>query len=251
MLPNYFHIGAAKAASTYLWRVFAEHPEICVPTHDNCSFFVCAYHKGLEWYRQTYFPHYNGQAIMAEFSNPYMLFEPALVRIKRDLGDVKLSLNLRNPIDLAYEQWVMQKHVQGELGRVWEEEMHYTIERALERSWQMFRSWIEPGFYAQHLRNVYRHFEPERVLVMFYDDLCADPDAFVKTFFEFLEVDASVESALVDQRIGFPGDKGSDTVTGDIARGLSEELRAELRLVFKDDIAELEDMTGRDLSAWT
>lgn len=32
MLPNWLHIGAAKCASSWLWRVCIEHPEICVPT---------------------------------------------------------------------------------------------------------------------------------------------------------------------------------------------------------------------------
>ena len=46
MRPNWLHIGAAKCASSWLWRVCIEHPDIYVPTEhrpdqpDNVNFFT-------------------------------------------------------------------------------------------------------------------------------------------------------------------------------------------------------------------
>ena len=54
MLPNFLHIGAAKSASTWLYRVCLEHPDIFVPPDaDNVNFFLSTYHRGLNWYEET------------------------------------------------------------------------------------------------------------------------------------------------------------------------------------------------------
>src|SRR5688572_24531671 len=80
-LPNFLHIGAPKAASGWLWRVCKEHPEIYVPTKpDNVNFFTVAYHRGLDWYSQSYFNEFAGQPAVGEFSNSYYTFEPAMQR---------------------------------------------------------------------------------------------------------------------------------------------------------------------------
>ena len=61
MLPNFIHVGAAKCASSWLWRVYQEHPDVYVPLHlDNVNFFVADYHKGLDWYQETYFDDWCG-----------------------------------------------------------------------------------------------------------------------------------------------------------------------------------------------
>lgn len=248
MLPGYIHAGSAKAASTYLWANCRDHPNIFVPERDNCSFFVCAYHRGLGWYEKEYFSGWDREQAVVEFSNSYMLFEPALARIARDLPEVKLSLTLRDPVDVCFLQWAHNKRNSYWLGEWSKLDPHF--EHMLTRSWQSFRAWAELGFYASHLKKVYRHFPKERVRVMLYEDLESDARAFVRGYFEFLGVDSSFVSSNVDTMVGFPGDRGWDNDDGDIARGLSGELRQELKNVFRDDVEELEDMIGRDLNTW-
>ena len=74
MLPNFIHVGAAKCASSWLWRVYQEHPDVYVPLHlDNVNFFVADYHKGLDWYQKTYFGDWCGEKAVGEMSNSYMV----------------------------------------------------------------------------------------------------------------------------------------------------------------------------------
>ena len=111
MLPNWLHIGGAKCASSWLWRVCIEHPEICVPTEhrpdqpDNVNFFTVHYHRGLDWYEQTYFDGYGGEPVVGEFSNSYYRHPPALDRIKQHLLNVKLTLTIRHPVERAFLNW--------------------------------------------------------------------------------------------------------------------------------------------------
>ena len=50
MLPDFLHVGSGKCASSWLWEVCKEHPEIFVPLqrYDNVNFFTVRYHKGLD-----------------------------------------------------------------------------------------------------------------------------------------------------------------------------------------------------------
>ena len=244
MLPNFLHIGAAKCASSWLWRVYQEHPEVCVPTHlDNINFFVADYHKGLDWYERTYFAGWSGEKAVGETTNSYMLIERALERIAKDLPDVRLTMTLRNPMERSFIHWV---HLNR---RDLRPEQKMEFERGLD-AWPMFRMWIEPSMYASHLKKVYRHFPKERVLVNFYDDLAEDPARFIRRFFEFLEVDPDFEPSILHTVVGFPSPERPDTPNRALEKGFSEDLREELRQVFREDIGKLQEITGRDLSHW-
>ena len=245
MLPNFLHIGAAKCASTWLWRVYQEHPEVYVPTRrDNVNFFVAEYHKGLDWYEKTFFGAYAGEKAVGETSNSYMVFEPALERIARDLPGVRLTVTLRNPIERAFIHWVhvKQRGLRPDQLMEFEDALH-------PNRWANFRYWIEPGLYSLHLKKVYRYFSKERLRIMFYDDLVEDPARFLRGFFEFLEVDPDFERSVLNTVVGFPSPDWPDQENL-VEEGFSEDLRDELRRIFREDIEALQEVTGRDLSHW-
>ena len=241
-LPNFLHIGAAKCASTWLWMVCKEHPEVYVPkTPDNVNFFTVAYHRGLDWYRETYFADVAGEPVIGEFSNSYMAYEPALRRISRDLPSVKLTMTLRNPIERVFLQWA-HVHLKKN-GFDAAAGIGITLDRVLHHhghAW--FRHYVEPGQYAFLLQRVYRYFSRDHVLVTLYDDLAADNKGYLPRFFEFLGVSPDFETSLagIDVNPDVEGDRG----------WFPDELRAELGQVYRDDIAQLEDMLERDLSHW-
>jgi len=241
VLPNFLHAGAAKAASSWLWRVCKEHPDIYVPkTHDNVNFFTVAYYRGLEWYERTYFGDFDGESAVGEFSNSYMCHEPALERIARDLPEVKLTVTLRNSVERLYLQWAHESLKRKNPSR----RNHVPLERILHHHGHgYFRMWADPGFYARHLRSIYRYFPAGRVLVMIYDDLCDDPRAFLRRFLAFLAVDDSFQPSVLTDDIN--PDPPDDPETH-----MPPELRAQLRLMYRDDIAALSEMLDRDLSAW-
>ena len=244
MLPNFLHIGAAKCASSWLWNVYKEHPDVYVPEHlDNVNFFVSDYRQGLQWYERTYFSDWSDQRAIGETTNSYMLVERALERIERDLPNVKLTMTLRNPIDRAFIQWA---HFSK---RRFRPEQRMAFENGLS-SWTMFRLWMEPGMYASHLKKVYRHFPKERVLVNFYDDLVDEPAQFLRRFLLFLGVDPDFQPSILNTIVGFPGPEQSDTEDHVLARGFSESVREEMRQIFRGDLEALQELCGRDLSHW-
>jgi len=245
MLPNFLHVGASKCASSWLWNVCKEHPDIYVPEQpDNVNFFTVHYHRGLEWYEESYFAAAAGERAVGEFSNSYMVFEPALQRIARDLPGVKLTMMLRDPIRRAYLSWA-HVHRKGKYGFDPERGVGIPFEKALHHhGHQYYRQWIAPGLYAFHLERIARYFPPERVLVMLHDDLCDDPEAWLASFYEFLGVDTSFRSTLIQRDIN-PDAPGSDPYAE-----LPPELLDELRQVYREDVGRLEQMLGTNLQHW-
>ena len=244
-LPNFLHAGAPKAGSSWLWRVCKEHPDIYVPeTPDNVNFFTVSYHRGLAWYRETYFAGYDGQAAIGEFSNSYMMYEPALQRIAEHLPDVRLTVTLRNPIERAWLHWA-HSHLKKKYGWDPDKGRKVPIERVLHHhGHQWFRQWMEPGMYALHIERIWRYFPKERVLITLYDDLAADNAAYARAYFEWLGVDPGFQTSFIG--VFTNPDRGAI----DGAHGLTPEVREEFGQVFREDIAKLEDLLGRDLSHW-
>jgi len=246
MLPNFLHIGAAKCASSWLWRCLKEHPQVYVPdAPDNVNFFTVHYHRGLEWYERTYFSRYSGEPVLGEFSNSYMCYPPALERIARDLPDVRLTLTLRNPIERYYLSWAHIHLKPGKFGFDPAQGIGIPLDRVTHyHGHAFFRMWIDPGFYARHLSTIYDLFPRGNVLVTLYDDLAVDNAGYLRRYFHFLGVDTDVPISLVGE------DVNPDAATASPADSIPEDLRAELRAVYAEDIARLEEMLGRDLSHW-
>ena len=261
MLPDFLHIGAAKAASTWLYEACLQHPEIYVPPrNDNVNFFLVHYDLGLDWYTTHYFADRESEKISGEFSNSYMLSEVALERIGRDLPNVRLTCLLRNPIERAYLNWAHMYYKSGRpkadpetdsgnpldilpdppRGRLFQIPMEVVRH---PNGWTWCRMWLEPGLYAAHLKRIRRLFLDQRLHVMLYDDLCTDPAGLLAGFYEFCGVDPSFRPDCLRRHIN------PDTPETDPAE-LPQELREPLRSFYREDIAALTEMLGRNLSAW-
>lgn len=243
MLPNFLHIGASKSASSWLWRVCIEHPQIYVPNPpDNVNFFTVAYQRGIDWYESTYFGEWAGEPAVGEFSNSYLAFEPAQARLARHLPDVRLTMILRHPVERALLSWG-HVHLKKSYGFDPDQSVGIPLDRLVHHhghTW--FRAFLGPSFYACALRSLIQRFGRERLLITLYDDLVADNTAFTRRYFEFLGVDAGFRP----QRLG-------EIVNADrpgLARHLPPGLVAELCAAFRDEIDDLQQLLGRDLSHW-
>lgn len=246
MLPNFLHIGGAKCASSWLWNVCKEHPDIYTPDYpDNVNFFTVHYQRGLNWYEKEYFAQATNETAVGEFSNSYIVFGPALERAGRDLPDVKLTVTVRNPVHATFLAWAHIHLKNKPYGLDPRKGIQIPLAKLLDvhgHAW--FRMFVEPNFFGRHIERIYSLFPKERVLVTFHDDLAEKPAEYLERYFGFLGVDPSFRGTLIGKDIN------PDAADADPQKWMEPEIRAEMHDVFREDIAKLEDLTDRDLSHW-
>ena len=259
---TFLHIGMAKAASTWLYRIYLEHPDVFTPPEsDNPNFFLNHYHLGLEWYQVRYFSTYAGQPVSGEFSNSYLLSEVALSRIARHFRDVQLTCILRNPVERAYLHWAHAYYKGRRLANPETDSgnpVHIVDEKKrplqpfkipLEtvmhpNGWVYCRMFLEPGLYAFHLNRVLRHFPRDHLHIELYDDLVEDPESFLERTFGFIGADPDFRPECLRTDIN------PESPSADLSE-MSNELRDHIKGFYRDDIVELEQLLDRDLSGWT
>lgn len=209
-------IGAQKAGTTWLWDTLAGHPEIAVPSSKENHFFGSAelYRKGLPWY----FSHFDGldrsklilDAATTNFYDRVPYWHNAGRELKYDEGlapipklivdavpDVKVIISLRNPVSRAvsaYHHWMRRQFILNP-------DCHGRVSPwiGLEQTAKQFPKFriLEYGYYSKYL-SVWREYLPDdRILVLiFEDDIKANPQRGLKTTCEFLGIDSSASYSV-------------------------------------------------------
>jgi hypothetical protein len=221
------------------------------------------------------------QQLRGEISPRYLFFEQAPRRIHSYVPHVRLLAILRQPVDRAYSHFLMNR------SRGCESESDFAAAIALEqkrwaKGWGWDWCYAGAGRYHQQLLRYYELFPPEQIQVFLYEDW-EQTDEFYATMFDFLGVDADFRPAMATrERIASAPRSHSvqrllrhDGSVAAVARrvlpdswltrakgrvtdmnrtgppSLDPELRSALtHQYFDEDIDRLQDMLGRDLTAW-
>ena len=182
MKPDFLVIGAAKAGTTSLCSLLGGHPEVHMCPLKETHFFSRRYDRGWKWYERL-FDAGAGETMVGEGSPSYtcnVRFPEAPARIAEHLPDVRLIYTVRHPIRRIESQYV-QKIANG---RKWS---------SFDEALRQHPALIDASMYWKQI-NCYRDRYPdEQILVLFLDDLQADPAGVLDRCFEFLGVDSSVK----------------------------------------------------------
>jgi hypothetical protein len=256
-----------------------EHPEIGKPPR-GLHYFSDGFHKGEGWYAQQLSRHV-GRRVTLEFSVSYTYpehHEAAAERISSLVPDAKLFAIVRNPVDRAFSDYLRSI-------RLCEIEPTTTFEEALER----YPVLLERGSYHRLLAPYLSRFPTNRVLILFLEELVAEPDRFWNSLWDFIGVDRNVRPADADYRIGrrsvrwpilnrtlFAAKSACDAVAGrlgltpawnrakrhgklsyrrliswnTVSVKMKPETRTRLQQYYRDDVRALERLCGRALSHW-
>ncbi|HEY2825573.1 MAG TPA: sulfotransferase domain-containing protein [Gemmatimonadales bacterium] len=183
--------GAQKAASSTLFELLRQHPALAMPEAKEVQFF-----SREDYYRQgaSYLAVYRrGVAVGKPFGLAdvqIMYFPEAPARLVETNPAMRAFVVLRNPIDRAYSAYWY--------GRWRDLEPAATFEAALEREGeratgsyhdQAGLTYLRHGHYAEQLKRL-RAALGDRVMVLRYEELVADPAACARRAFAWLGVDA-------------------------------------------------------------
>jgi hypothetical protein len=275
--PGFVGIGAQKCASTWIYDILSDHPEVCVSAVKEVNFFSYHFDHGYQWYEGQF--DCSDDRLRGEISPSYF-YEPAVpARIARYHPDAKLILALRDPVDRAisnHKHEVRVGHFSGD---------DLSFEAGLRNN----PNYIDQGLYATHLKRWLEHFPAERILTVLFEDIVADPEQVARRVYAYLGIDESHRSEALDTRsntghlnrspgldgirrqirlslarIGLAGawEKLARSGLRNIYRRynwlpaeaqippVSAEARNDLRQRFASEVEELEAILGRSLKHW-
>lgn len=250
--PTFYLAGFQKTASTWLYRVFLDHPEVFVPDKDAIHYLTIKHYLGEKWYADFY-RGYRGEKHIGDTTPSYMQYPYSRERMKESNPDAKILVTLRNPIERAFSHY-------------WHEKKKRTISFEFadileSNNVNNFDAYIGSGFYYRHLSELFRLFPRENVLVSLFDDLTPDPQKFLNPIFDFLEIQR-IRPSVIDQQINVarktatPMEQEENRANGrpvdetEYTRGINNQTRKKLRDVYSEENKKLEDLIGRDLSSW-
>lgn len=267
--PDFLYVGTSRTASTWLDQVLREHPDIRMPAPREIQYFDKNYERGPNWYGRFF--EKAGAYVTGEVWHDYFLDPRAAERIHKDCPNVRIIATLREPVDRAVSRFNWSRANEKE-GDVPLDQFALRAEHAHESD------------YLPNLKPFFARFPRDQILILFYDDLRADPVAFLRSVYEFLNVDAgfrppsglnlvgasnvarsqfvanlAMNTVRLLRRIGVTSLIGplkrtkllhSLLYRGAVPPGsipVSDEVRANIRARYQDQYSELEAMIGREL----
>lgn len=186
---DFIGIGAQKSGTSWAYACLYEHPEICAPVKEIHFFSRPRFVKGKEWY-ESHFKNCDSNKQKGEFSTSYLYSKEASERIKHLYPEVKLIAILRNPVTRAVSQY---------FNAIKSGEIHSTV--TFETFMRDESSMIGQGLYAEQLTRYLHFFKREQILVLIYEDIKKDPQAFMKQIYSFLGVDNTFISSMLHASI--------------------------------------------------
>jgi hypothetical protein len=299
--PDAVLIGAPKAGTSALHVALARHPDVYASPVKEPKYYLCgdapppAYcgpgdaHSQQEWIwrRSDYldlFASAPESAVRLE-STPFYLYLPdARRRIAEDLPSAKLVAIVRDPVDRAYSNW-MPLWVDGlapeaDFCAAWRAE-----DARVDAGWAPFWHYRRMGRYGEQLADLFTRVDRDRVLVLRYRELVAEPARTLDRVAAFLGVsigqvsvvppdnsrpfvEPGVKTALLG-RLVRAGAAAGAYARPEIWRGavkplhralqyggperrpqLALDTRAELVEDCLDDIALLEEVLGESFDDW-
>lgn len=276
--PQYLiGIGAQKCASSWLHAVGGAHPAVVSSDPKEVDFFSYFFDRGYRWY-EGHFDAAGARAVRFDNSPSYFYDPRSPGRVAAFSDGARVVALLRDPIKRAFSNH-LHEIIKGHIPRM-------TFEEGLENN----PVYLDQGRYATHLARWFDALPRERVLVMFAEEISADPDGSAATLYRFAGVDPKFQSAVAGERRNesdrarFPLLRTSLRAGGDWLRrrGLEEQLaavkqlspiaaalkansvnvkdevppmraetEARLRDVFADEVARLPALLGRADLPWS
>lgn len=274
MLPDFLIIGAAKSGTTWLVSCLRRHPQVFIPLEE-----IHYWTRNLQrrdsahtWYRERFAGARPGQ-VVGENSNSYLARPEAAELIARDMPGVKLVTVLRNPVERTYSAYCMRFRY-GDFTD--------DISGHLDPTRQDAAEIISNSLYYQKLQPYLAKFPRSQLHFMLFDDIATSSTDLLNELCRFLGVEPRGRDMAVADRVNARGrDWPLPAVHRLYARSAAlrrlnraihgswlharmralfaspvaypafpDALRDKLADYYREDVARLSDLVGRDLSFW-
>lgn len=288
-LANFFIIGAPKCGTTALWEYLDTHPHIFMPPMKEPHFYNLdqAYHavENREAYAALFADAPATAKILGEASVWYLYSKVAVPEILKVVEDPRFVVMLRNPVDM-FPSLHEQLTVSGR-ETIQDPEAAWAAQERRRRGIDVPKNCVEPLHLQYHdvcslggqLQRLLAVAPRERVHWILFDDFARNTHAEYLKVLAFLGLEDDGRDAFprinsakalrsrplqrlirivrrlkratgIRASLGLVDRMKHVNIDYRDRAPLRPEFRAELMRAFTDDILKLEQITGRDLSAW-
>jgi len=223
--PNFFIVGAPKAATTFLYESLQQHPQVYMSPLKEPNYFasemrpelfpaeararVARQMQELEAYLRgdmrekrfggfvtswedylKLFRNVSDQVAIGEASPSYLWSRTAAQNIVSRLPHARIIINLRNPIERAYSHYLHQV-TEGLTNQTFREAIEATLRAGPER-FAIERTLLEFGQYCGQIKRYQKEFPREQIHISLYEDLARAPAALMESLLTFLGVDPDI-----------------------------------------------------------
>ena len=200
-------VGAQRCGTTALARFLSRHPGIAMSSPKEVHLFDGASYSS-DWtpaeidarYRRA-FTEGSGGRFRGEATPVYLFFPEIARELRRYNPGLKLIVLLRDPVERAISSYYFQKHRGKERRPLWLalllEPLRLRRRHNPRASGSLTRvcAYRRRGLYSLQLRNLYRSFDREQVLIVRTRDLAQHHHPVLRRVFAFLGVDEGVRVA--------------------------------------------------------
>jgi hypothetical protein len=168
-LPEFLGVGPSRTGTTWLHEALI--PVAGLPHLKETHFFSTRYRRGVKWYAAQ-FRHCSEGVPIGEIC-PYFGTPGASARVQQHIPRCKIICTFRDPVERAYSYYKLARS-------------YGWTRSGFEETLEQLPNIMETNRYAQYLGQWRMRFGNEGVLVMLYDDLIADRQAFVDKICDFI-----------------------------------------------------------------
>ncbi len=249
MTVDFLGIGVQKGGTTWLYRQLSRHPQIAFPRGKEVHYWdAAATPTADEWVHLLQPPSRqarSGRPIKTgEITPAYATLATDMISaIHRRCPTIRLFISLRNPVERAWSAALMglaraQMLVTEASDQWFLDHFHSAASRAR-------------GDYVGCLERWWSVFPREQLLVIYQDDIAEKPVAVLDALARHLDIDPQAFASL-------PATTVAEVVVPGLGSGVADSAPPPLRPsllgplvdLYAPDMARLEAITGRDLSAW-
>lgn len=285
--PNFLIVGAAKSGTTTLYRWLKQHPDVFLPDWKEPSYFVHDFRVS-NWnqYLALFEPGRDKKAV-GESSAAYLADPVSPEWIKKELGDIKIIILLRNPVDRIFSMYCYAIMYGYEWISTFE---NVLIKEDKRLKSKMFRKlcphyfwdyiYFRTGLYSEQIKRYLDTFSHVKVSLL--DDLSNNPSKTYSKICDFLGIDSSfkpgfvpynasrsprfVKAQFILQQCLKPFRYRNDPVSRSIAKLLTSakdfnirlgnksymtpEMKKKLSEAYRNDILKVGVLINRDMSNW-
>lgn len=180
-LPDFVIIGAPRAATTSLNAWLDAHPQCQMATPKELEFFSRWFDRGVDWYREQFAA--PPAMTVGEATPAYLAHELAVDRIVATLPATRFIATLRDPVQRAWSHYWLGRGMRLET-RTFEAALGEELESGDPHS-----GYLGHGLYGRHLRRWVDAVGSDRLLILTFDEVAAQPLESYRRVCGFLELD--------------------------------------------------------------